>query len=274
MVDFLHKRKRTFLLGGMCLCVLAMVLSVFPGIRLSVAEQGLAWVIVPLQRGTNTTIIWVQGRFAAMADNASLIAENAALREENIRLTLEVEQLHLAGEENYYLTGILEMSRRFSELPTVGARVIAQNQSNWRSRFSIGSGTREGIEANMPVLAGDAVKGIVRYAWSNHAEVITIFDGEFSVSVHSVRTETEGIVRGDIQLSREGLLRMDLIAATSNIMPGDTLVTSAYSPLFPPGLPVGTVRSVHPNPDGLTQYALVEPAAGTDRPHMVLVVVG
>jgi rod shape-determining protein MreC len=268
----LHRRKRTFLLGGIFLCVLAMVVSVFPGVRLTVAEQGLALVVVPLQRGTNTSIQWLQGRFAAMADNERLIAENAALREENSRLLLEVEQLHLAGEENVYLANILDMSQRFPELTTVGARVIARNPSNWRSRFSIGSGIRDGVEANMPVLAGDAVKGIVRYAWANHAEVITVYDSEFSVAVYSIRAETAGIVRGDIQLSREGLMRMDHISVTSNIMPGDALVTSPYSPLFPPGLPVGTVISVHPNPDGLTQYALVEPAAGTNRPVMVLVV--
>jgi rod shape-determining protein MreC len=272
MVDFLQRRKRAFLIGGLCLCITAMVLSVFPGVRPTVVEQGLALVVVPLQRGANTSVLWVRERFAALSDNARLISENQTLREENIRLTLEIEQLYLAGEENANLTNLLDMRQRFPELDTVGARVFAQNQNDWWSRFSIEAGTRDGVAVNMPVLSGGAVKGIVRYAGLRHAEIITIFDSEFSVAVHSVRAETDGIVRGDIQLAREGLLRMDLITVTSNIMPGDVLVTSANSPLFPPGLPVGTVVSVFPNPDGLTQHALVEPAAGTERPLMVLVV--
>jgi rod shape-determining protein MreC len=273
MVDFLQKHKRTFLFCGMGVCVTAMILSVFPGIRPTVAERGLAVIVVPLQRGTTASITWLQGRFAAVADNERLLAENAALLDENIRLTLENEQLRHAGSENYHLTALLEMRQLFPELPTVGARVIAQNQNDWHSRFTIEVGTRDGIAANMPVLSGNAVKGIVRHAGFHYAEVITVLDSAFSVSVHSVRTETDGIVRGDIQLGREGLLRMDFIAASANIMPGDELVTSAYSPHFPPGLPVGIVRSVHPNPDGLTQYAIVEPKAGLARPHMVLVVV-
>jgi rod shape-determining protein MreC len=67
---------------------------------------------------------------------------------------------------------------------------------------------------------------------------------------------------------------MDFIAATANIVPGDILVTSAYSQYFPPGLPVGTVVSLHMNADGITRHAYIEPAAGTTSPHMVLVVRG
>jgi rod shape-determining protein MreC len=249
-----------------------MVLSIFPGIRFTAVEQGLAFVVVPMQRGTSASIGWLRGRFSAMADNTRLLAENTSLKEENTRLTLEIEQLRQAGNENYHLTAALDMRQRFPELSVVGARVIALNPNDWLSRFTIEAGTKDGITANMPVLAGEAVKGIVRQAWNGHAEVITILDSDFAVAVYVPRTETDGVVRGDIQLGREGLLRMDFIAASANIMPGDRLVTSAYSPHFPPGLPVGTVRSVHPNADGLTQYAIVEPAAGLERPHMVLVV--
>jgi len=272
MVEFLQKRKRAFLVSGICLCAVAMVLSVFPGVRFTVAERGLAFIVVPMQRSMTNSIGWVQARFASMTDNARLISENDAMREEIIRLNLELEQLQLAGEENYDLTNLLEMRQRFPDLPTIGARVISQNPTEWRSRFNIERGTRDGVAADMPILAGDAVKGIVRYAWRSHAEVITILDADFSVAVQSVRTEAEGIVRGDIQLGREGLLRMDFITAAANIIPGDELLTSLYSPNFPPGLPVGTVLSVHPNPDGHTQHAIIEPAAGIERPRMVLVV--
>ena len=274
MVDFLQKRKRAFLFSGVFLCILAIVLSVFPGMRPSVLEQGAALVVVPLQQGTTRSINWVQGRFAAMADNERLLNDNAALREENARLALQIEQLYLAGEENYYLTALLNMRQRFPELPTMGVRVISQNPNNWRARFTIEAGTRDGIATHMPVLSGEAVKGIIGYASTRHAEVITIMDSDFSVAVRSVRAETDGIVRGDIQLAQQGLMRMDFIDAAENIMPGDHLVTSVYSPLFPPGLPVGTIVSVHPNADGLTQHAIVEPAAGINRPQMVLVVTG
>jgi len=272
LVEYLQKRKRVFLACGLGICLLAMLLSVFPGMRPTAIQNGLATVVLPLQRGAHNSVSWVQGRFSAMGDNTRLLAENSALREENTRLLLEIEQLHLAGEENYYLTTLLDMRQRFPELPTVGARVIAQNPRNWLTRFTIEAGTREGIAPYMPVLAGDAVIGIIRYAAPRHAEVITVFDGDFSVAVQSVRAEVSGIVRGDVQLGREGLMRMDFISDTANILVGDRLVTSAYSRHFPPGLPVGIVVSLHTNPDGMTRHALIEPLAGTDRPQMVLVV--
>ena len=274
MVDYLHRRKRTFLAGGMCICLLALVLSIFPGVRPELAERGLAAIVIPMQRGAQTSVLWVQSRFAAMADNTRLIAENTALTEENIRLLLQIEQLQLAGEENRDLTGLLEMRQRFPELLTTGARIIGTNPNNARARFTIEAGTRDGVAVHMPVLAGDAVLGIIRYAGLGHSEVVTVFDNDFSVAVHSARGSVNGIVRGDAQLAREGLVRMDYIAATANIVPGDTLVTSAYSQHFPPGLPVGTVVSLHNNPDGMTRHAYVEPAAGAARPLMVLVVRG
>jgi rod shape-determining protein MreC len=42
--------------------------------------------------------------------------------------------------------------------------------------------------------------------------------------------------------------------------------------MFPPGIMVGTVLSVEPNPDGLTKYAVIQPAANINRIENVLVV--
>jgi cell shape-determining protein MreC len=42
--------------------------------------------------------------------------------------------------------------------------------------------------------------------------------------------------------------------------------------MFPPGILVGTVQSVEPNPDGLTMFAIVRPAATINRIETVLVV--
>jgi rod shape-determining protein MreC len=55
-------------------------------------------------------------------------------------------------------------------------------------------------------------------------------------------------------------------------MPGDEILTSPYSEIFPAGILVGEVVSVHTNPDGLTRYALLRPVAHVDNFEIVLVV--
>jgi rod shape-determining protein MreC len=124
----------------------------------------------------------------------------------------------------------------------------------------------------MAVLDGNGLLGVVRQVYPGYAKVTSIIDDRFSVSVIAARTNDLGIVKGDGMLTQQGLVRMDYISADARLTEGDLLVTSPLSALFPPGIPVGTVVSVHPAPNGVEQYAIVRPAANTAHIESVLVV--
>ena len=55
------------------------------------------------------------------------------------------------------------------------------------------------------------------------------------------------------------------IRATSDIQPGDRLISSGLGGVYPPRLTVGAVRSVLNDPDGVTKLIVVELAADLDR---------
>ncbi len=80
------------------------------------------------------------------------------------------------------------------------------------------------------------------------------------------------MLKGDVRLMQQGLCRMEYIHADAQILPGDEIITSTHSSLFPPGVLVGTVLRIEPNPDGLTKYAVIQPAAQIDNVETVLVV--
>ncbi|MCL1988096.1 MAG: rod shape-determining protein MreC [Firmicutes bacterium] len=271
-MELLYKYKRAFLLVGMGICVVAMIITLNPDYRPGVLARSLAMVITPLQSGATAATNWVTSRFSLLWEMDALQQENILLREQIGWLEIENQRLQLAGEENRHLLELVDIRERYAELPTIGARIISHDHSGWYSSFSIDRGTRDGIEPNMVVLGPGGLVGVINQAFTTHSQVFSIIDDRTIVAVQSVRTQDEGMVRGDSTLMGNGLIRMDHISYTAQIMAGDELITSTLSALFPPGIRVGTVVDIQPTSDGLAQFAIVSPAANVMQLESVLVV--
>ena len=272
MIGFLERHKRIFLLAGIALCIVAIILTVNPSAGSNVAARGLSHIITPMQQGASAAIAWVRGNFSALANNRQLLDEIHILREENTILRIENDRLQLAGDENAALNALFDMSQRYGHLPTIGARVIGHSPNDWHRRFFLDRGADDGIANNMAVIGDGGLLGVIRQVDAGRSQFVSIIDSEFSVAVMSARTGDIGMVGGDIRLMQQGLIRMDRIEATAQIMPGDEIRTSTHSSIFPPGILVGTVESIGANPDGHTRHAIIRPAVSLDVAEIVLVV--
>jgi len=250
----------------------AIVLTINPSVGPTILENGVSRIITPMQSATSTSIDWVRGYFSAIGDNRQLVYNNRALQQEIDALRLENFRLQLAGEENAMLTALLDMNQRYGHLTVMGARVIAQNPNPWQRRFTLDRGTNDDIANNMAVLGDGGLIGVIRRVNPTSSHFVTVTDSEFSAAVMNLRTGDIGMVRGDIELMQQGLVRMDHIEAAAQIMPGDEIVTSTHSSIFPPGILLGTVVSIYPNPDGHTRHAIVRPAANLHNIEVVSIV--
>ncbi|MDR0273010.1 MAG: rod shape-determining protein MreC [Clostridiales bacterium] len=271
-MQLLEKHKRTFLFSGIGVCIIAIILTISPGIGSNIISGALSYIVMPVQRAVSSSVAWVGGHFSALANNQQLISINRELMAEINRLEFENHRLKLAAEDNAMLNAALSMQQRYARLPTVGARVIGQDPNDWYRSYHIDRGANDGIEVNMAVIADGGLAGLIRYVSPTRSQFVSVLDNRFAVHVISPRTEDTGIARGDTSLMQQGLMRLDPIEATAQIMPGDEILTSPSSFLFPPGLLLGEVVSVHTNPDGLTRYAIVRPAAELENMEMVLIV--
>jgi rod shape-determining protein MreC len=272
-MERLERNRKAFLLSGIGLCLLMIVLTISPGIGGNFLSGIVSRVIVPLQRGANSTLSWVGGHFSALANNQRLITDNRNLEAEINRLQHENFRLSLAAEENAMLNAALNMHQRYAHLPTIGARVIAPDPNPFTRSFRLDRGSNDGIEMGMAIIADGGMAGVIRYVNPTSSQFVSVIDHRFAAAVVSIRTEDTGIARGDITLMQQGYLVMNHIEATAQIMPGDEIMTCLSSAIFPAGLLVGEVVSVHTNPDGLTRYAIIRPAANVaSSPEMVLVI--
>lgn len=272
-IEFLSNHKRAFLLSGIGVCVLAIILTLNPGAGTNLLSSGLSLIVTPLQRGVNATTSWFGGHFSALTNNQHLITENRELLSEINRLELENFRLAQAAEENAMLNDALQMQQRYAHLPTMGARIIARDPNNWYRSFRIDRGANDGIEQGMAIIAGGGLAGVVRYVNPTSSQFVSVLDSRFAAAVVSPRTEDIGIARGSTALMQQGLMRLESRTTTWQIMPGDEILTSSTSSIFPAGLLVGEVVSVHTSPDGLTRYAIIRPAATIDTStEMILII--
>ncbi|MCL2049501.1 MAG: rod shape-determining protein MreC [Defluviitaleaceae bacterium] len=272
MVEYLEKHRRVFLLSGISICIIAIIFTISPNIGKNILSSGVSRIIAPVQRGINATAAWVGSHFSALTNNQRLITMNRELQAEVNRLEFENFRLSLAAEENAMLNAALNMHNRYAHLSTMGARVIGQDPSDRFRSFHIDRGANDGVQMSMAIIADGGLAGVVRYVNPTRAQFVSVLDSRFAAHVVSPRTEDVGTARGDTRLMSQGLLRMEHIEASAQIIPGDQILTSSSSSIFPAGLLVGEVVSVHTNPDGLTRYAIIKPAANVAELDVVLVV--
>jgi len=239
----------------------------------SVLGRAFSHVVVPIQRGASSVTQWIGGRIDVLIRSDQILAENQALRDENARLRAESDRLAQLDAESIHLHNLLNMAQRYPELNIEGARLLGQNPNNWHSSFFINKGSNQGVRPNMIVLGEyGGVLGVIHQVGPNYAQVVTIMDTRFAAAARNARTEDVGTVWGDRELSFDRLMRMENIEAGARFMPGDIILTSEHGAFFPPGLTLGTIVDVQPNADGLTQHAIIQPAASLDRIDFVLVV--
>ena len=187
------------------------------------------------------------------------------LTEENTRL--QSEELELNRLRKLY-----GLDQQYGQYEKVGARVIANDSSNWFQVFRIDKGSKDGIAVNMNVMAGGGLVGIVTDVGANYATVRSIIDDSSRVSSMAMQSGDSCIVAGDLTLFKEGRLRITNVLKDSDLKDGDKIVTSNISSVFLPGLLVGYAADITNDSNNVTKSGYLVPAAEFDSLQEVLVI--
>lgn len=237
----------------------------------SFAENTLGFIVAPAQGAVTKIGKGIGGIFGFFGNISELEKENRNLREEIERLQERINILNLVDERNAQLNELFSVDRKYSDYPKVGAEIIAKDVGNWYDIFIINKGTKDGFSKNMVVLASGGLAGRITVARYNNSTVVSVIDDTSAISARSARTGDTGSVRGDVNLVSDGLCRMEFIDAEADIVPGDEIITSHLSSIYPPGITIGSVVEVRPDPYGM-KYAIIKPAVNFRKLETVLVI--
>lgn len=254
------------------ICISLMGLSGFAG----TGKGPLAWVagytVVPMQKGINRVGMWMSD----VSDNLETLQE---IREKNTKLKEKVEELTIENNRLQQNSAILEryqklykMDQNTADYPKVGANVIASDNSNWFSRFTIDKGSKDGIKKDMNVLSGTGLVGIVVEVYPTYSIVSSIIDDK-NVSAMILTTFDKCIASGDLRSIEDGLIKFEQLANNDNEVPvGEQVVTSNISDKYLQGLLIGYISDIVVDSNNLTRSGHIIPATDFKELQEVLVI--
>ena len=236
------------------------------GPRSSLAAKYVMEVVGPLQSlvssaGTALDRVWY--RYFALVNAAR---HNQELKNQISHMTqqlADMEELRLA---NGRLRKLLEIKDAFN-FPQVAAEVVAVDPSGHFRTAVINKGVKSGVDRLMPVLQHQGVVGRIIWASPHYAKVLLLTDPNSGVDVLVQRTRIRGVVEG----AGPDRLRLKYLLRLDDVTPGDVLVTSGAAGVYPKGILVGRVRSVHQKSKGGFLNVDVDPAVDFNRLEEVLV---
>ena len=248
---------------GRLLIIVLLVTSLF---LITLDLRGVQ-VIDGLRTGTQTALTpvqkagsWVVSPFRNFLSDVTHLGRTRnqieKLRDENDKLRLTLQNRKTADAQLKQLKGVLNLAGT-AGYDVVNAKVISQGSTtSFTQTITIDAGTSSGVRANMTVLSGYGLVGVVKFAYRNSALVQLASDPAFKIGARIAGTQQIGILSG--QGTRKGVLQ--LLDNTTQVRKGDALLArgSQNGRPFVPGVPIGEVTSVDNSPGSVTQTADVK----------------
>ncbi|MBS23835.1 MAG: rod shape-determining protein MreC [Candidatus Marinimicrobia bacterium] len=166
--------------------------------------------------------------------------ENQLLREKNLQLNLQLESILYAADENKNLRELLDFKRE-TKLKIIPASIINKGIQTNIKALTIDVGSRDSVFANQAVLTPYGVIGKTIQVGKNSAIVQSISDNNFRLSVRIMPSGAVGILRW----FDSNTCKVYEIQKNVEVNIGDRVITSGFSKIYPPKLPVGIVSGVY-----------------------------
>ena len=182
----------------------------------------------------------------------SLTKVNEQLTQRNLYLEEQVKDLtermvELTNDTNYTKRSQLEMLSSYKLIP---AKVITNSINQRDNLITLDKGSDDGVRVDMGVACGNGVVGIVYMVSKKYCVVIPVLNSHSNISVTVDKRGYFGYLHWLGR--RPDKAYVNDIPLHAKVLPGDQVVTSGYSSIFPPGLQVGKVLYVFKSLDGLS----------------------
>lgn len=175
------------------------------------------------------------------SDIMQLMIENSILREEAVK-----------ADQYRTLLGITRTNKRAA----VPARILYRSEGLVTGTMVIDQGRREGIVENSVCISCEGLVGVVSSVGETTSEILPITNPSVNVSCVTWPSGAFGI----LQSTSSGELNLVHVDLTSEVEPGDQVLTSRYGGVFPDGLLAGRVTGISSGDPGLALKLSVVPA--------------
>jgi rod shape-determining protein MreC len=189
----------------------------------------------------NTSNIFVaslNNRIDKFQNYLSLSEVNQQLRVENATLIQKIIDQDIKHRQSTWDSTQID-SIHYKIIPVEICNATYHSKNN---HITLCSGKNKGISKDMGVISDDGIIGVVKAVSENFSLVISILNTQLRISAMIARDKTLGnlVWRGDDAKS----MYLESVPKYVEVFLGDTIITSGYSTIFPPGIPIGIVSEV------------------------------
>ncbi|MCX7926477.1 MAG: rod shape-determining protein MreC [Fimbriimonadales bacterium] len=265
----MKRRRWTWLI----LAALGLMLGIYHNQRVRHGEANpitalIRSIVLSLQRGVYSATATTEQFFTTLTHAREALREHDSLVIENARLKQELEQMRAVAAENESLRQLLNLRPR---LPGnwMGCRVVATYPQPGQQTLIIDKGTRDGVLAGAPVIAGEGLIGVVERADSGASVVRMLTAPRMAVSARVLNPQkaSTGVCEG----RGESMLLLNFIPPEAPLQAGDKVVSAGLGGKYPPNLPIGVVERVWLDRQYSVKRAWVRPAVDFERLSVALV---
>ncbi len=194
-----------------------------------------------LRAGALETTAVLEARFAWVGGYFRALRENEVLREENIILSSQVARSREAILENERLRRLIGYQDT-TQFKLKAARIVNKDVTLQKNFLTLNVGAADSVEVDMAVIDERGVIGKIILVSEHYSRVMPYLNTDLRIPSKIQPLQAFGIVRWEGGAADR--LRIDHVVKTEPVESGQLVVTSGYSGVFPPGLPVGVVDSV------------------------------
>ncbi len=199
----------------------------------------------------------------------SMLEENQRLQQEALILNGRMLKMSALVADNARLRELFNTTALLKTDDVLIAEIIGLSPRPDQQIIIIDKGRNHDVSVGQPVIDAQGLMGQVVEVSPISARILLIADTSHAVPVqinrNGVRSVAEGVGRLDV-------LELRHVAATTDIVEGDLLVSSGLGGRFPVGYPVATVSSVVHDPGQPFLTVQATPMARLSQSRHVLVV--
>lgn len=167
-----------------------------------------------------------------------LRSENKEILRKNVELEKEVYRLRQALNKQE-LSSVVYDSTVTNSFHQIFAEVIDNSVSKSHNYILLDKGSKDGIEKEMGVINQNGIVGIVSMVSENYSIAISLLNSKLHISCKIKGDGTIGSLTW--QGGDPSFALLEELPRHTKFSPGDTIITSGFSAIFPEGIMVGTI---------------------------------
>jgi len=235
--------------------------------KLDSTRKALSFITSNIQRIVDWPIKGVGYIFQNISNYQDVIKENTKLRKEIILLNNNINKIVALKNENKQLRALLQSSANLTNTKMLIGQLLAISGEPYVNKFTIDKGSKDTVYKGQVVVDANGVVGLVSHLGYYTSDILLITDKRSMVPVQNIRNNMRSIIVGN---GSNGKMSLINVPVNSDILPGDSYITSGLGKKYPYGYPVGIVSTIDRSQgNGFANIELL-PTANLNRSRLVL----